>query len=158
MSERHVAKDLVVPENIRLLRLPPDAPKLNSQEHIWLRKRFDKIMDLHFTFRGVSPMIILIIAPAPLPQGMRTRGLTHLGPTVENPYPPSAPQSSDHAEVPYKASRRAPDPSEARGVLVNGRDAAHVSAHSPRRRSSPDKSIQQCDGLAECYSQRRANC
>jgi hypothetical protein len=92
MSERHVAKDLVVPENIRLLRLPPDAPKLNSQEHIWLRKRFDKIMDLHFTFRGVSPMIILIIAPAPLPQGMRTRGLTHLGPTVENPYPPQPPK------------------------------------------------------------------
>jgi hypothetical protein len=30
-----VAKELVVPENIRLLRLPPYAPELNPQEHIW---------------------------------------------------------------------------------------------------------------------------
>ena len=29
------AKDLVVPENIRLLALPPYAPELNQQEHIW---------------------------------------------------------------------------------------------------------------------------
>ena len=31
----HVAKDLVVPRNIRLLRLPPYAPELNPQEHGW---------------------------------------------------------------------------------------------------------------------------
>lgn len=31
----HVAKDLVVPQNMRLLRLPPYAPELNPQEHIW---------------------------------------------------------------------------------------------------------------------------
>jgi transposase len=31
----HVAKDLVVPKNVRLLRLPPYAPELNPQEHVW---------------------------------------------------------------------------------------------------------------------------
>jgi len=34
-ASSHVAKDLVVPENIRLLRLPPYAPELNPQEHVW---------------------------------------------------------------------------------------------------------------------------
>jgi transposase len=34
-ASSHVAKDLQVPENIRLLRLPPYAPELNPQEHIW---------------------------------------------------------------------------------------------------------------------------
>jgi hypothetical protein len=34
-ASSHVAKDLVVPENIRLIRLPPYAPELNPQEHIW---------------------------------------------------------------------------------------------------------------------------
>jgi hypothetical protein len=31
----HKAKDLIVPENIRLLALPPYAPELNPQEHVW---------------------------------------------------------------------------------------------------------------------------
>ena len=34
-ASSHVSKDLVVPENIRLLRLPPYAPELNPQEHVW---------------------------------------------------------------------------------------------------------------------------
>ncbi len=34
-ASSHVAKDLVVPKNIRLLRLPPYAPELNPQEHVW---------------------------------------------------------------------------------------------------------------------------
>lgn len=34
-ASSHVARDLVVPENIRLLRLPPYAPELNPQEHVW---------------------------------------------------------------------------------------------------------------------------
>ena len=34
-ASSHKAKDLVVPENIRLLALPPDAPELNPQEHVW---------------------------------------------------------------------------------------------------------------------------
>ncbi len=34
-ASSHVAKDLAVPENIRLLRLPAYAPELNPQEHVW---------------------------------------------------------------------------------------------------------------------------
>lgn len=34
-ASSHVAKDLVVPENIRLLRLPSYSPELNPQEHVW---------------------------------------------------------------------------------------------------------------------------
>ena len=34
-ASSHVSKELVVPENVRLLRLPPYAPELNPQEHIW---------------------------------------------------------------------------------------------------------------------------
>jgi transposase len=34
-ASSHVAKDLVVPKNMRLLRLPPYAPELNPQEHVW---------------------------------------------------------------------------------------------------------------------------
>jgi transposase len=33
-ASSHVCKDLVVPGNIRLLRLPPYAPELNPQEHV----------------------------------------------------------------------------------------------------------------------------
>jgi transposase len=32
-ASSHVAKDLVVPKHMRLLRLPPYAPELNPQEH-----------------------------------------------------------------------------------------------------------------------------
>ena len=34
-ARSHVSKERVVPENVRLLRLPPYAPELNPQEHIW---------------------------------------------------------------------------------------------------------------------------
>jgi len=34
-ASSHVAKELVVPKNIKLLRLPPYAPELNPQEHVW---------------------------------------------------------------------------------------------------------------------------
>ncbi|MGH8031296.1 MAG: IS630 family transposase [Luteimonas sp.] len=34
-ASSHKSKDLQVPENIRLLRLPPYAPELNPQEHVW---------------------------------------------------------------------------------------------------------------------------
>lgn len=34
-ASSHVSKDLQVPENIRLVRLPPYAPELNPQEHVW---------------------------------------------------------------------------------------------------------------------------
>ncbi len=34
-ASSHVSKDLVVPRNMHLLKLPPYAPELNPQEHIW---------------------------------------------------------------------------------------------------------------------------
>ena len=34
-ASSHKCKDLIIPENIRLLPLPPYAPELNPQEHIW---------------------------------------------------------------------------------------------------------------------------
>lgn len=34
-ASSHKAKDLVIPENIRLIPLPPYAPELNPQEHVW---------------------------------------------------------------------------------------------------------------------------
>jgi hypothetical protein len=34
-ASSHVSKDLLAPENIRLLRLPPYAPELNPQEPVW---------------------------------------------------------------------------------------------------------------------------
>ena len=39
-ASSHRAKDLVVPENIRLLALPPYAPELNPAEYIWNRADF----------------------------------------------------------------------------------------------------------------------
>lgn len=42
----HKAKDLVVPRNIRLLPLPPYAPELNPQEHLW-----DEIREKEFPNR-----------------------------------------------------------------------------------------------------------
>ena len=34
-ASSHKAKELVIPDNIRLLALPPYAPELNPQEHVW---------------------------------------------------------------------------------------------------------------------------
>ena len=34
-ASSHKAKDLSIPDNIRLLPLPPYAPELNPQEHVW---------------------------------------------------------------------------------------------------------------------------
>jgi hypothetical protein len=46
-----VAKDLVVPENIRLLRLPAYAPELNPQEHVW-----DEVREKEFPNRVFSDL------------------------------------------------------------------------------------------------------
>jgi hypothetical protein len=42
----HVAKALVIPENIRFLKLPPYAPELNPQEQVW-----DEIREKEFPNR-----------------------------------------------------------------------------------------------------------
>ena len=50
-ASSHVAKALVVPENIRLHRLPPYSPELNPQEHLW-----DEIREKEFPNRVFSDM------------------------------------------------------------------------------------------------------
>lgn len=50
-ASSHVAKALVVPENIRLLRLPPYAPELNPQEHVW-----DELREKEFPNRVFADM------------------------------------------------------------------------------------------------------
>jgi hypothetical protein len=50
-ASSHVSKDLVVPENIRLLRLPPYAPELNPQEHVW-----DELREKEFPNRVFANM------------------------------------------------------------------------------------------------------
>lgn len=45
-ASSHRGKDLVVPENIRLLRLPAYSPELNPQEHLW-----DEIREKEFPNR-----------------------------------------------------------------------------------------------------------
>jgi hypothetical protein len=50
-ASSHVAKVLPVPENIRLLRLPPYSPELNPQEHVW-----DEIREKEFPNRVFSDL------------------------------------------------------------------------------------------------------
>jgi hypothetical protein len=45
-ASSHKAKELVVPANIRLIPLPPYAPELNPQEHVW-----DEIREKEFPNR-----------------------------------------------------------------------------------------------------------
>jgi len=45
-ASSHRGKDLVVPENIRLLSLPAYSPELNPQEHLW-----DEIREKEFPNR-----------------------------------------------------------------------------------------------------------
>ena len=50
-ASSHASKELVVPENIRLLRLPPYAPELNPQEHLW-----DELREKEFPNRVFSEL------------------------------------------------------------------------------------------------------
>jgi DDE superfamily endonuclease len=50
-ASSHVAKDLVVPRNVRLLRPPPYAPELNPQEHVW-----DELREKEFPNRVYADM------------------------------------------------------------------------------------------------------
>lgn len=44
-----VCKELVIPKSIRLLRLPPYAPELNPQEHVWDELREKEFPNRVFT-------------------------------------------------------------------------------------------------------------
>ena len=50
-ASSHVAKDLALPENIWLYRLPPYAPELNPKEHLW-----DELREKEFPNRVFSDM------------------------------------------------------------------------------------------------------
>jgi hypothetical protein len=50
-ASSHKAKELVVPENIRLLELPPYAPELNPQGHVW-----DELREKEFPNRVFNHM------------------------------------------------------------------------------------------------------
>ena len=54
-ASSHQAKDVVVPENIRLLPLPPYAPELNPQEHVW-----DEVREKEFPNRVFDRMDMVI--------------------------------------------------------------------------------------------------
>ena len=76
-ASSHKSKDLVVPENIRLLRLPPYAPELNPQEHIW-----DEIREKQFPNRVFDCLDAVIRQlehglPTLAASSSRLRGLTN---------------------------------------------------------------------------------
>lgn len=50
-ASSHIAKALAVPENILLYRLPPYAPQLNPQEHLW-----DELREKEFPNRVFESM------------------------------------------------------------------------------------------------------
>ena len=50
-ASSHVSKDLLIPENIRLVRLPPYSPELNPQEHVW-----DELREKEFPNRVFADM------------------------------------------------------------------------------------------------------
>jgi DDE superfamily endonuclease len=73
-ASSHVCKDLQVPENMRLLRLPPYAPELNPQEHVW-----DEVREKEFpnrVFADLDSVIRQLEAGLPRlvanPQGLRS--------------------------------------------------------------------------------------
>ena len=45
-ASSHVCKELVIPKNIRLLRLPPYAPELNPVEYMWGHLKTHEIANL----------------------------------------------------------------------------------------------------------------
>ena len=54
----------MIPENIRLLRLPPYAPELNPQEHVW-----DEVREKEFPNRVFNdlPSVISQLEAGPTP-------------------------------------------------------------------------------------------
>jgi transposase len=50
-ASSHRSRDLVIPENMRLLPLPPYSPELNPQEHLW-----DELREKEFPNRVFDSM------------------------------------------------------------------------------------------------------
>jgi hypothetical protein len=68
-ASSHKAKDLLVPENIRLLPLPAYAPELNPQEHVW-----DEVREKEFPNRVFDRLDAVI---AQLVQGLPKLAADH---------------------------------------------------------------------------------
>src|SRR3989304_4659587 len=76
-ASSHVSKDLQVPENIRLVRLPPYAPELNPQEHVW-----DELREKEFpnrVFAALSSVVRQLETGLPR-LAANTKGLRSLPP------------------------------------------------------------------------------
>jgi len=54
-ASSHKAKELIVPENVRLIRLPGYSPELNPQEHIW-----DEVREKAFPNLVLDQMALVI--------------------------------------------------------------------------------------------------
>ena len=54
-ASSHISKDLVIPQNIPFVRLPPYAPELNPQEHIW-----DELREKEFPNRVFADMLSMV--------------------------------------------------------------------------------------------------
>jgi transposase len=54
-ASSHKAKDLIVPENVRLIRLPGYSPELNPQEHIW-----DEVREKAFPNLVLDQMAVVV--------------------------------------------------------------------------------------------------
>lgn len=54
-ASSHKAKELVVPENIRLIPLPGYSPELNPQEHIW-----DEVREKEFPNLILDQMALVV--------------------------------------------------------------------------------------------------
>lgn len=54
-ASSHRAKDLEVPDNMRLVALPPYAPELNPQEHVW-----DELREKEFPNRVFNHLDLVI--------------------------------------------------------------------------------------------------
>ena len=50
-ASSHRSKELRIPENVRLHRLPGDSPELNPQEHVW-----DELREKEFPNRVFNSM------------------------------------------------------------------------------------------------------
>ena len=54
-ASSHKSKDLVVPENVRLIALPGYSPELNPQEHIW-----DEVREKSFPNLVLDQMALVV--------------------------------------------------------------------------------------------------
>lgn len=73
-ASSHKSRDLVIPENIRLLPLPAYSPELNPQEHVW-----DELREKQFPNRVFEH---LDTVTHQLKQGLQR--LTHDAPTLRS--------------------------------------------------------------------------